>query len=157
MNATTVASFMSTPCFHKLWQLNMAVTCQECGTGEGHMNDLIGRVVAHGGADRMVAAGAVGIIPHFLCMEAPTAASRPLTLCPRGMVIPVSYPASSLPSLFGATGALTGVGTQLMRSMRSMERIQAVIRKAMTFAWHKAGEDAVGEIVGAIPGLGRLV
>jgi hypothetical protein len=38
-----------------------------------------------------------------------------------------------------------------------MERIQAVIRKAMTFAWHKAGEDAVGEIVGAIPGLGRLV
>jgi hypothetical protein len=153
MNATTVASFMSTPCFHKLWQLNMAVTCQECGTGEGHMNDLIGRVVAHGGADRMVAAGAVGIIPHFLCMEAPTAASRPLTLCPRGMVIP----GSSLPSLFGATGALTGVGTQLMRSMRSMERIQAVIRKAMTFAWHKAGEDAVGEIVGAIPGLGRLV
>jgi hypothetical protein len=59
--------------------------------------------------------------------------------------------------MFGVTAAPMGVGTRLTESRRSMEWIQAVTRKPMTFAWHKAGADAVGEIVGAIPGLGRLV
>jgi hypothetical protein len=91
------------------------------------MDDLIGRVVANRGADRAVAASAVDIIPQLL-----------------------------IPQL-GATGAPMGIGTQLIKSRRGMERIQAVTRKTMTFARQTAREDAVGEIVDAIPRLGRLV
>jgi hypothetical protein len=119
------------------------------------MDDLIGRVVANTGADRAVAESAVCIILQFLRTEGPTAESRALTRCQRGLEMPVSCPTSSLTSIFGATGAL--MGTQFIESRRSTEWIQAVIRKTMTLAWHKAGEDAVGEIVGAIPCLGRLV
>jgi len=126
------------------------------------MDDLIGRVVANRGADRAVAASAVDIIPQFLIpqllrKDGSTAEPHVLALCPRGTEMPVSRPTASLPSVLGATGALMGIGTQLIKSRRSMERIRAVTRKSMTFARHTAGEDAVGEIVDAIPRLGRLV
>jgi hypothetical protein len=61
-----IASFVSSACFHRLWQLNISLTCRECGTGEGHMDDIIGRVVASTGADRTVAERAVGVIRQFL-------------------------------------------------------------------------------------------
>jgi hypothetical protein len=38
-----------------------------------------------------------------------------------------------------------------------MSQIQAVTLETIGFAREKAGEDAVGEIVGAIPGLGQFV
>ena len=44
----------------------MFVTCRECGAGGGHMDDLIGRLVAYSGADRTAADNAVGII-QFTC------------------------------------------------------------------------------------------
>ena len=50
-----------------------------------------------------------------------------------------------------------GVGTQMMAAGLNMGQIQAVTRETMSFARENAGEDAVGEIVGAIPGLGQFV
>ena len=38
-----------------------------------------------------------------------------------------------------------------------MGQVQAVTRETIGYAREKAGEDAVGEIVGAIPGLGQFV
>jgi hypothetical protein len=38
-----------------------------------------------------------------------------------------------------------------------MSQIQAVTSETLKFAREKAGDDAVGDIVGAIPGLGQLV
>jgi hypothetical protein len=61
------------------------------------------------------------------------------------------------PSMLGAMGGLMGVGTQMMAAGLSMGQIQAVTRETMSFARENAGEDAVGEIVGAIPGLGQFV
>jgi len=39
----------------------------------------------------------------------------------------------------------------------SMAQVQGVTRETIAFAREKAGEDAIGEIVGAIPGLGQFV
>jgi hypothetical protein len=38
-----------------------------------------------------------------------------------------------------------------------MGQVQAVTREIIGYAREKIGEDAVGEIVGAIPGLGQFV
>jgi predicted O-methyltransferase YrrM len=67
-----------------------------------------------------------------------------------------SPPSSSAPNMFGAIGGLMGVGTQMMAAGLSMGQIQTVARETLNFARENAGEDAVGEIVGAIPGLGQL-
>jgi hypothetical protein len=39
----------------------------------------------------------------------------------------------------------------------NMAQVQAVTRETIGYAREKVGEDAVGEIVGAIPGLGQFV
>ena len=39
----------------------------------------------------------------------------------------------------------------------SMGQVQGVARETLAFAREKAGEDTVGEIVGAIPGLSQFV
>jgi len=67
-----------------------------------------------------------------------------------------SPPSSGAPNMFGANGGLMGVGTQMMAAGLSMGQIQTVARETLNFARENAGEDAVGEIVGAIPGLGQL-
>ena len=38
-----------------------------------------------------------------------------------------------------------------------MGQVQAVTRETIAFARETAGEDAIGEIVGAIPGLSQFV
>jgi hypothetical protein len=45
----------------------------------------------------------------------------------------------------------------MMAAGLSMSEVQAVTRETIGYAREKAGEDAVGEIVGAIPGLGQFV
>ena len=50
-----------------------------------------------------------------------------------------------------------GVGTKLMSAGLGMGQMQNVTREIIAFAREKAGEDTVGEIVGAIPGLGQFV
>jgi hypothetical protein len=45
----------------------------------------------------------------------------------------------------------------MMAAGLSMEQIQGVTRQTIAFAREKAGEDVVGEIVGAIPGLSQFV
>ena len=50
-----------------------------------------------------------------------------------------------------------GAGTKMMAAGLSMGQVQGVTREIIAYAREKAGEDAVGEIVGAIPGLGQFV
>jgi hypothetical protein len=123
------------------------------------MDDLIGRVVASTGVDRPAAEKAVGIILQFLLKEGPTEKVRALIERMPGADVAMlaSNPSLRSPGMFGAVGGIMGVGTRMMQVGLSMSQIQAVTLETIGFAREKAGEDAVGEIVGAIPGLGQFV
>ncbi len=54
-------------------------------------------------------------------------------------------------------GGIMGVGTKLMAAGLGMGQMQAVTREIIGYAREKVGEQAVSEIVGAIPGLGQFV
>ena len=54
-------------------------------------------------------------------------------------------------------GGLMGAGTKLMAAGLSMGQVQGVTREVITFSREKAGEDVIGEIVGAIPGLSQFI
>ena len=57
----------------------------------------------------------------------------------------------------GGMGGIMGVGTKLMAAGLGMNEMQGVTREIIAYAREKAGEDAVGEIVGSIPGLGQFI
>jgi hypothetical protein len=54
-------------------------------------------------------------------------------------------------------GGIMGAGTQMMAAGLSMDQVQGVTREVIAFAREKVGDDAVGEVVGAIPGLSQFV
>ncbi len=53
-------------------------------------------------------------------------------------------------------GGDMGAGMSMMAAGLSMGQVQDVTREFIAFARQKVGEDAVGEFVGAIPGLRSL-
>jgi hypothetical protein len=54
-------------------------------------------------------------------------------------------------------GGIMGAGTRMMSAGLDMGQIQAVTRETIAYAREQAGEDLVGEVVGAIPGLGQFL
>lgn len=118
------------------------------------MDELIGRLVAALGIERNVAEKAVIIILEFLRKEAPDKAGPLLDNLPGAAALLAAQP----PSGGGfAMGGIMGAGTKLMGAGLSMGQVQGVTREVLAFAREKAGEDAVGEVVGAIPGLSQFV
>ena len=54
-------------------------------------------------------------------------------------------------------GGIMGAGTKMMAAGLSMGQVQGVTKEVIAYAREKAGEDAIGEIVGAIPGLSQFI
>jgi hypothetical protein len=54
-------------------------------------------------------------------------------------------------------GGVMGVGTKLMGTGLNMTQVQSVTKEIIAFTREKAGDEAVGEIVAAIPGLSQFV
>jgi hypothetical protein len=54
-------------------------------------------------------------------------------------------------------GGIMGAGTKMMAAGLSMGQVQSVTRETISYAREKIGDDAVGEIVGAIPGLSQFI
>ena len=54
-------------------------------------------------------------------------------------------------------GGVMGAGMSMMAAGLSMGEVQTLPGSSIAFAREKVGEDAVGEIVGAIPGLSQFV
>ena len=121
------------------------------------MDELIGRLVANVGVDRTAAAKAVGIILQFLAKEGPADKVQQLIDRVPGAAAAVQSASedSSSGGMFG--GGVMAAGTRMMAAGLSMGQVQAVTRETISYARGKIGEDAVGEIVGAIPGLGQFV
>jgi|SRR5215831_21422116 len=121
------------------------------------MDELIARLVANVGVDREAAEKAVGIILDFLAKEGPPDKVQALIdKLPGGQAVLDAQKGDAGGGMF-AMGGLMGAGTKMMAAGLSMGQVQGVTKEVIAYAREKAGEDAVGEIVGAIPGLGQFV
>jgi hypothetical protein len=123
---------------------------------EGHMDELVGRLVANVGVDRTVAEKSIGIILDFLVKEGPAEKVQPLMDQLPGAEALQQQAASQGGGMFGM-GGIMGAGTRLMGLGLSMGQVQGVTREVIAYSREKAGEDTVGEIVASIPGLGQFV
>ena len=122
------------------------------------MDELIARLVANVGVDRETAEKAVGIILDFLVKEGPPDKEQPLIdKLPGAQALIQAQQASDTGGGMFAMGGLMGAGTKMMAAGLSMGQVQAVTKEVIAFSREKAGEDAVGEIVGSIPGLSQFV
>lgn len=124
------------------------------------MDELIARLVADVGIDRATAEKAVGIILEFLVKEGPADKVQPLLAKLPGAEAIMQKTASESDSggvMGGAMGGVMGAGMRMMSAGLSMGQVQTVTRAVIAYTREKAGEDAVGEIVAAIPGLAQFV
>jgi hypothetical protein len=130
------------------------------GLGGGVMDELIARLVADVGIDRATAEKAVGIILEFLVKEGPADKVQPLLTKLPGAEAVMQWAATESDGaglVAGAMGGVMGAGMRMMSAGLSMGQVQSVTRAVIAYTREKAGEDAVGEIVAAIPGLAQFV
>jgi hypothetical protein len=120
------------------------------------MDELVRRLVATVGVDGAAAEKSVGIILQFLLKEGPADKVQALLDQLPGSEAAVQAAAAGGGGTF-AMGGVMGAGTRLMGLGLSMGQVQAVTREVIGYAREKIGEDAAGEIVAAIPGLGQFV
>ncbi|CAM5770249.1 DUF2267 domain-containing protein [Bosea minatitlanensis] len=127
------------------------------------MEELLTRVVAAAGIDENLARKAVGIILAFLQKEGPAGEIGQLMAALPGAQELADAEGGAKGGMLGAIGGLMGgggvmaLGGQLMGAGLSMGQIQSVSKEMFAVGREKAGEDAMGAIVGAIPGLGQFV
>jgi len=120
------------------------------------MDELVGRLVANVGVERGAAEKAVGIILDFLRKEGPPEKVQALIDRLPGADALVAQQSEAGGGMF-AVGGIMGAGTKMMAAGLSMGQVQGVTRETIAYAREKIGDDAVGEIVGAIPGLSQFV
>ena len=123
------------------------------------MDELIARLVANVGIDRTQAERAVGIIFDFLRKEGPTDKVQALMdqLPGAQELMQAQQGLDAGGGGMFAMGGIMGAGTKMMSAGLSMGQVQGVTREVIAFAREKVGDDAIGEIVGAIPGLGQFL
>ena len=99
----------------------------------------------------------VGIILDFLRKEGPADKVQALLDQMPGASALAANAAQGGSSSVSGMGGLMGAANRLMSAGLSMGQVQCVTREVVAYSREKAGEDAVGEIVGAIPGLSPFV
>jgi hypothetical protein len=119
------------------------------------MDELIGRLVADIGIDRAAAEKAVGIILQFLVKEGPADKVQPLLAKLPGAEALIANAGSDDGG--GMMGGVMGAGMRMMSAGLGIEQVQSVARAVLAYTREKVGEDAVGEIVAAIPDLAQFV
>lgn len=120
------------------------------------MDELIGRLVANVGVERSAAEKAVIIILDFLRKEGPPDKVGNLIDGLPGAEALLANQSEAGGGKF-SMGGIMGAGTKMMAAGLSMGQVQGVTREIIAYAREKIGDDAVGEIVGAIPGLSQFV
>lgn len=118
------------------------------------MDELIGRLVNDVGVDKSAAETSVGVILDFLAKEGPADKMQLLLAKLPGAQALMEKAASAGGS---GMGGVMGAGMSMMSAGLSMGQVEGVTRAFIAFAREKMGEDAVGEIVAAIPGLSQFV
>ena len=130
------------------------------------MEELIGRIVSNVGIDENLAQTAVGMILGFLQNEGPADKVGELMGAMPGAedLIASAAGGESSGGIMGAVGGLMGGGGGAMALMGQltgaglgMGEVQGVATEVVGFAKEKAGDDAVTEVISAIPGLSQFV
>jgi hypothetical protein len=122
------------------------------------MDELVALLVAKVGVDRVAAEKAVGIILDFLRKEGPTDKVQALIdRLPGAEALLQAQQGSDAGGGMFSMGGIMGAGTKMMAAGLSMGQVQGVTKEVIAYAREKAGEDAIGEIVGAIPGLSAFI
>jgi hypothetical protein len=125
---------------------------------EENMDELVARLVANVGVDRVAAEKAVGIILGFLLKEGPADKVQALIdRLPGAEALMQAQQGVDASGGMFAMGGIMGAGTKMMAAGLSMAQVQGVTREVIAYTREKAGEDAIGEIVGAIPGLSQFI
>jgi len=136
---------------------NPPLAREPCGV-EGVMDELIARLVANVGVDRATTEKAVGIILDFLSKEGPPDKVQTLIdKMPGARALLQAEQASGSGGSMFSMGGIMGAGTRMMSAGLSMGQVQSVTKEVIAFSREKVGEEAIGEIVGAIPGLSQFV
>ena len=129
------------------------------------MDELIGRVTAAAGIDAGVAQQAVGQILAFLKKEGPEGPVTEVFSKIPGADEAADAAAGTgsggglmggLSSMMGG-GGLMGLAGKLTGLGLGMGEMQTVGKEVFSYAREKAGEDAVGQIAGSIPGLSQFM
>ena len=120
------------------------------------MDELVERLVANVGVPRTAAEQSIGIILDFLKKEGPADKVQALLDMLPGAE---SYLQSAEAGGDGGMvmSGIMGAGMRMMSAGLSMDQVQGVTRETIAYVREKAGEDAVGEIVSAVPGLGQFI
>src|SRR5664279_6269315 len=119
------------------------------------MEELVARLVANVGVDEAAAEKSVGIVLDFLRKEGPADKLQALIDRLPGAEALLKSQGSDAGGF--ALGGIMGAGTKMMAAGLSMGQVQGVTKEVIAYSREKAGEDAIGEIVGAIPGLSQFV
>jgi hypothetical protein len=119
------------------------------------MNELIDRLVATVGIDKRTADKAVGIIFNFLKKEGPSERVQSLINgLPGAAALMESQNAGG--GMFDM-GGIMGTGMKLVSAGLTMEQVQAVTKEVIAYTREQAGDETVGQIVAAVPGLSQFV
>lgn len=133
------------------------------------MDNLVADVSAEAGLAPDVARKAVALILDFLKREAPEEMHRLLAKAPdlNAVAATASTGGEGMPGvlrgLMGTAGGAMGggglmaLGGDLMGLGLGMDQIQTVGRKVLAVARERGGDELVGEISAAIPGLSQFI
>jgi hypothetical protein len=130
------------------------------------MEELIARITTKTGLDADTAYKAVGVILGFLAKEGPPAEVEKLmqAMPEAADAITKGEAAASGGGMMGAMGGMMGggggvmaLGGKLMGLGVSMGQMQPLGKELFAYGREHAGEDTMGAIVGAVPGLGQFV
>jgi hypothetical protein len=122
------------------------------------MDNLIARVAAAADTTPGVARKAVALIGDFIQREAPEEAARDLFgKAPAFPAIIASSTQTGGDGMGGDVKGLMALGTELMGLGLGMEQIQTIGKEVFGYAREVAGDQTVGEIAAAIPGLAQFI
>jgi hypothetical protein len=120
------------------------------------MDELIAKLTQAAGIDATTAEKAVGIILNFLKQQAPAEAVEQATAAIPGAQQAADQQAQAQAG--GIGGAIAGLaGAMGGNGGLSMGQMQTVGKTLFAHVREKAGEDVVGGIVSAVPGLSQFI
>jgi hypothetical protein len=127
------------------------------------MDELIATIADKTGLDAATARQAVGIVLAFLQKESPADDIAALFAAMPGAAEVAAEASPGSGGIMGAIGGfmpgggLMALAGQLTSAGLSMDQMQDLGRTLFAHGREAAGEDVMGSIVGAVPGLGQFV